>query len=327
MSNEDIIINIENNTVEIQNTSNTLNFNTETNIVDVDISSNNISFLLNDNIVEVDINGHGSGASNFYELKDCPQEYSGEAGNIVAVNQDEDGLEFISSIGVSKIDGLILDGDGTKYLSDDGTYKEVEGGVTSVNGDVGDVTINVPTALSELSDDSTHRLVTDTEKTTWNNKLSSETDPVYTADKPNIALKSEIPVVPTNVSSFTNDSGYIINISGQDLSTADNTTSGFITSSDLPDISGLKSTVQLNVPFNVDYSTLYSEITYLNNLITNITYWDTSGKTTKLFTKDIVYSGSSPTSVTIKDEVNNKTLNTIFGYSGDDIVNTTKEIS
>ena len=33
----------------------------------------------------------------------------------------------------------------------------------------------------------------------------TETDPVYTADKPNIALKSEI---PTKVSSFTNDANY-----------------------------------------------------------------------------------------------------------------------
>lgn len=28
----------------------------------------------------------------------------------------------------------------------------------------------IPTALSDLSDDSTHRVVTDTEKTTWNGK-------------------------------------------------------------------------------------------------------------------------------------------------------------
>lgn len=35
--------------------------------------------------------------------------------------------------------------------------------------------------------------------------LQTETDPIYTADKPNIALKSEI---PTNVSSLTNDAGY-----------------------------------------------------------------------------------------------------------------------
>ena len=39
----------------------------------------------------------------------------------------------------------------------------------------------IPTALSALSDDATHRLVTDTEKGTWNGKLSSESDPVFSA--------------------------------------------------------------------------------------------------------------------------------------------------
>lgn len=35
------------------------------------------------------------------------------------------------------------------------------------------VNVSVPTALSALSDDSTHRTVTDTEKSTWNNKVSN----------------------------------------------------------------------------------------------------------------------------------------------------------
>lgn len=50
--------------------------------------------------------------------------------------------------------------------------------------------ITVPTKLSELTDDATHRLVTDTEKSTWNAK----------ADKSNI---------PSKVSELTNDAGYI----------------------------------------------------------------------------------------------------------------------
>lgn len=37
----------------------------------------------------------------------------------------------------------------------------------------------------------------------------NETDPIYIADKPYIALKSEIPAIPTNISSFTNDVGYL----------------------------------------------------------------------------------------------------------------------
>ena len=51
---------------------------------------------------------------------------------------------------------------------------------------------DIPTELSQLSDDSTHRLVTDTEKTSWNNK-------------------AEISDIPTNVSELNNDSNYQTN--------------------------------------------------------------------------------------------------------------------
>lgn len=50
--------------------------------------------------------------------------------------------------------------------------------------------IEVPTKLSDLTGDSTHRLVTDTEKSTWNAKAN-------TSD------------IPTKVSELTNDKGYI----------------------------------------------------------------------------------------------------------------------
>ena len=50
-----------------------------------------------------------------------------------------------------------------------------------------------------------------------------ETDPIFTAWL----------ATPPNISTFTNDSGYIIDISGQDLSTADNSTSQFITQTDI----------------------------------------------------------------------------------------------
>jgi hypothetical protein len=57
--------------------------------------------------------------------------------------------------------------------------------------------ITVPTALSELSDDSTHRLVTDTEKTTWNDKVDKvtgkglSTEDYTTAEKANLAAITE----------------------------------------------------------------------------------------------------------------------------------------
>ena len=61
----------------------------------------------------------------------------------------------------------------------------------------------IPITLAELTDDTTHRLVTDTEKTTWNNKSD------FSGNYEDLTNKPTIPVVPTNVSAFTNDAGYL----------------------------------------------------------------------------------------------------------------------
>ena len=106
------------------------------------------------------------------------------------------------------------------------------------------VDITVPTDLSDLADDSTHRVVTDTEKSTWSGKQDAindlsdirsgaslgetalqsftETDPTvpswakqstkpsYTASEVGALPDSTvIPTVPTNVSAFTNDANYV----------------------------------------------------------------------------------------------------------------------
>lgn len=42
----------------------------------------------------------------------------------------------------------------------------------------------IPTALSQLTEDTTHRTVTDTEKTTWNNKIDAESDFFITKEYP-----------------------------------------------------------------------------------------------------------------------------------------------
>ena len=52
--------------------------------------------------------------------------------------------------------------------------------------------IEIPTALADLITDSTHRLVTDTEKSTWN-------------------AKAEVSAIPTKVSQLTNDSDFATN--------------------------------------------------------------------------------------------------------------------
>ena len=51
-------------------------------------------------------------------------------------------------------------------------------------------TTKIPSTLSDLSEDATHRLVSDTEKNTWN-------------------AKAEVSAIPTNVSQLVNDSNYL----------------------------------------------------------------------------------------------------------------------
>ena len=63
--------------------------------------------------------------------------------------------------------------------------------------------ITVPTKLSQLTDDSTHRTVTDTEKSVWNAKST------FSGNYADLSGKPTIPTVPTNVSAFINDAGYL----------------------------------------------------------------------------------------------------------------------
>lgn len=65
----------------------------------------------------------------------------------------------------------------------------------------------IPSALADLSADSTHRVVTDTEKATWNAKgtYSKPSGGIPASD----IASGVIPTVPTNVSAFTNDANYV----------------------------------------------------------------------------------------------------------------------
>lgn len=63
--------------------------------------------------------------------------------------------------------------------------------VTSVNSQTGAVTIDVPTALADLTADSTHRTVTDAEKSTWNAKSN------FSGNYNDLTNKPTIPTVPS----------------------------------------------------------------------------------------------------------------------------------
>lgn len=68
--------------------------------------------------------------------------------------------------------------------------------VSTIDGStVQDKINNIPTNLADLSDDTTHRLVTDSEKQTWNNK--SDFDGNYN----NLTNKPSIPTVSSSVTS------------------------------------------------------------------------------------------------------------------------------
>ena len=67
-------------------------------------------------------------------------------------------------------------------------------------------TTEIPSTLADLTDDSTHRTVTDTEKSTWNNKSSFSGSYNDLTDKPTIpTLTSQL----TNDSNFVSDSAYV----------------------------------------------------------------------------------------------------------------------
>lgn len=107
-----------------------------------------------------------------------------EAGENITIEQQGNTLTINSeTIGSGNVDDVLVNGTSV-----------VENKVANVS---------VPTALNDLSDDSTHRLVTDVEKTTWNNKSN------FSGNYNDLTNK---PTIPTKVSDLTNDSGYLTNI-------------------------------------------------------------------------------------------------------------------
>lgn len=90
-------------------------------------------------------------------------------------------------------------------------FKAIEGifsrqGHKHTKSDITDLTI--PTQLSELSDDSTHRLVTDTEKSAWNNKSDFSGDYNDLDNKPTIPSISGLATVTQVETAEDNANGY-----------------------------------------------------------------------------------------------------------------------
>ena len=107
--------------------------------------------------------------------------------------------------------------------------------VTSVNGGTGDVTISIPTKVSDLTNDSgfitsytetdpvfsasAAATITSADITAWNGKSTfsgsyndlTDKPTLFSGDYNDLSNKPTIPTVPTNVSAFTNDAGYTTN--------------------------------------------------------------------------------------------------------------------
>ena len=105
--------------------------------------------------------------------------------------------------------------------------------VISVNGNTGAVTISVPTKVSDLTNDSgfitsytetdpvfsasAAATITSADITSWNGKSTfsgsyndlTDKPTLFSGDYNDLSNKPTIPTVPTNVSAFTNDAGYI----------------------------------------------------------------------------------------------------------------------
>lgn len=167
------------------------------NTVTADITEQMTAFS-GDVVVEFTIESSGSrkGTENFI----LSVEPAALADDVIISETDIPAIQRLSqpattsSLGVVKVDGTSITAD------EDGTLHASAGGdiVTSVNGETGDVTLTasdvsalpddtpIPSALSDLTDDSTHRVVTDTEKTTWNNKSDFSGDYTDLTNKPTI---------------------------------------------------------------------------------------------------------------------------------------------
>lgn len=137
--------------------------------------------------------------------------------NLVNIKSIGDGLSFDETTGELDTKG---DSGTTDYS--DLTNKPQINGITltgnKTSAQLGLAAVSdIPTTFAELSDDSTHRVVTDTEKATWNNKAD-------VSDIPDVPIKG----IERNNTTITPDSSGIVNIvvptTASDVSALPNTT-------------------------------------------------------------------------------------------------------
>ena len=84
---------------------------------------------------------------------------------------------------------------------------------------------------------------------------------------------------------------------------------------------------ELEGEFNVAKATAYKELTYIGNNIDKLEIWETSENLTKLFTKQINYTGSNITQTILTNNQNDKILTRDIVYNGSNIATITDTIT
>ena len=125
---------------------------------------------------------------------------------------------------------------------------------------------DIPTALDDLTGDATHRLVTDTEKTTWNGKQDALVfNTTYDATNNKVATVSDI---PTNTNQLTNGAGFQ---TSSDVQSAITTaiggisTFGFEIVQSLPVSNIATNKIYLLAKASAGTNNVYTEYAYINN--------------------------------------------------------------
>lgn len=187
-----------------------MNLNINDDIINLNVSGNSTKIESSDNNIELNIlnnNMNVEGESKKLNLGILPPK-------VVITDKDHSKLlnrDLPNQHPIKSIEGLIENGDGTKFLSDDGTYKEVKifddvvedilVNGASVVDENNNANIFVPTSTSELLNDS--GFITNLAKDLVNYYLKSE---VYTKEEINEALKD----LPTGETELTGGDNTVI---------------------------------------------------------------------------------------------------------------------
>lgn len=227
----------------------------------------------------------------------------------VVINDGQDGQD-----GQDGKDGK----DGDDYVITQQDYEEIANIVKEE--------IDIPTALSQLTDDSTHRTVTDTEKTTWNNKAEVSDIP----DVSNFITKNVNNLVnytlKTNTGSLIdleiNQTTYVVTLSLKDqdgnvistdtidLPLENVVVSGSYDSTNQKIVLTLQSGDTVDIPVGALVSGLQSEITSQNKLASDLIDDSNSGNKFVTTSEKQIWNNKADTSdipdVTGKEDKSNK---------------------